>query len=115
MPTPLFRRRSFLPHLLEIPARLIASVLYRVRSTGAENVPATGGVLLIANHISYVDPIALQLVCGRPIRFMAFKGLRRNRFFGWCFDMAGCIDVAAQSPLEGVRTAVAALRRGEVV
>lgn len=115
MPLPFFRRRSYFPSYLEIPARLIASLLYRVRSSGAENVPAKGGVLLIANHISYADPVVLQLACGRPIRFMAYKGLRRHAFFNWCFDHSGCIDVSSQSALEGVRAATEALKRGEVV
>jgi acyl-[acyl-carrier-protein]-phospholipid O-acyltransferase/long-chain-fatty-acid--[acyl-carrier-protein] ligase len=115
MPFPLFRRRSYFPNYIDLPARVIARLLYRVRSRGADNVPATGGVLLIANHISYVDPLVLQLACRRPIRFMAFKGLRRHAFFNWCFDQSGCIDVAADSPIEGVRAAVQALKRGEVV
>ncbi|HEY1107363.1 MAG TPA: 1-acyl-sn-glycerol-3-phosphate acyltransferase, partial [Opitutaceae bacterium] len=115
MPLPFFRRRSYFPSYLELPARLVASLLYRVRASGAENVPAKGGVLLIANHISYVDPVVLQLACGRPIRFMAYKGLRRHAFFNWCFDHSGCIDVASQSALEGVRAATEALKRGEVV
>ena len=70
MPPPLFRRRSCLPLYLEWIARLIAGFLYRVRSSGAEQLPATGGVLLIANHISYVDVIAIQVACPRPIRFV---------------------------------------------
>ncbi len=115
MPLPFFRRRSYVPWYLELIARLVANVLYRVRSIGAENLPATGGVLLLANHISYVDVVVLQLACRRPIRFLGYKGLRRNPFFNWCFDVSGCLDVAAGRPLEGMRTAIQALKRGEVV
>ena len=68
MPNPLFRRRSHLPYFLELVASLVARTLYRVRTSGAENIPVKGGVLLIANHISYVDVIVLQLTCPRPIR-----------------------------------------------
>ncbi|PAW65589.1 MAG: AMP-dependent synthetase [Opitutia bacterium Tous-C1TDCM] len=115
MPLPVFRRRSYLPYYLELFAGWLARILYRVKSRGAENVPATGGVLLIANHISYADVVVLQLVCPRPIRYLAFKGLRRNPFFNWCFDRSGCLDVSPQAPLEGMRAAVRALKRGEVV
>lgn len=80
-----------------------------------EHLPKTGGVLLIANHITYVDVVVLQLACPRPIRFIGHKGLRRNRFFNWCFDMAHCIDLVADDPAEGIQAASAALRRGEVV
>jgi acyl-[acyl-carrier-protein]-phospholipid O-acyltransferase/long-chain-fatty-acid--[acyl-carrier-protein] ligase len=115
MPIPLFRRRSYLPLHLELLARAIAPVLYRVRTSGLENLPREGGVLLIANHISYVDVVVLQLACPRPIRFVGHKGLRRNRFFNWCFEVSGSISLAEDNPAEGARTAVEALRRGEVV
>jgi acyl-[acyl-carrier-protein]-phospholipid O-acyltransferase / long-chain-fatty-acid--[acyl-carrier-protein] ligase len=115
MPHPQFRRRTYLPWYLELVARLVARMLYHVRTSGAENLPATGGVLLIANHISYVDVVVLQLACARPIRFVGYKGLRRNSFFNWCFKISGCLDVAAEFPLGGMRAAIQALKRGEVV
>ena len=115
MPLPLFRRRSYLPWYLELVARVVARALYRLRTSGTDNLPATGGVLLIANHISYVDVVVLQLACARPIRFLGYKGLRRNPFFNWCFNISGCLDVAAGLPLEGMRAAIQALKRGEVV
>ena len=115
MPLPFFRRRSYLPFPLEVIAAAITRILYRVRTSGLEYLPKSGGVLLIANHITYVDVVVLQHACPRPIRFIGHKGLRRNRFFDWCFNVGGCIDLAADEPADGVRQAVAALGRGEVV
>jgi acyl-[acyl-carrier-protein]-phospholipid O-acyltransferase/long-chain-fatty-acid--[acyl-carrier-protein] ligase len=115
MSTPFLRRRSYLPLHLEFIASAVARLLYRVRSSGIENLPREGGVLLIANHISYVDVVVLQLVCPRPIRFIGFKGLRRNAFFNWCFEISGCISISAGQPREGMRAAVKALKAGEVV
>jgi acyl-[acyl-carrier-protein]-phospholipid O-acyltransferase/long-chain-fatty-acid--[acyl-carrier-protein] ligase len=115
MPLPLYRRRSYLPYYLEVIASLVARLLYRVRTSGVEHIPAEGGVLLISNHISYVDVVVLQLVCPRPIRFVGHKGLRRNPFFNWCFEISGCIGISAQQPREGLRLAVEALKAGEVV
>lgn len=90
-------------------------MLYRVRTSGLENLPKTGGVLLITNHITYVDVVVLQLVCPRPIRFLGHKGLRRNPFFNWCFDVSGSIPISAEQPREGMRAAVRALKEGELV
>jgi 1-acyl-sn-glycerol-3-phosphate acyltransferase len=39
--------------------------------TGRENIPDTGGVLLIANHTSYADPPVIGTACPRPVNFMA--------------------------------------------
>lgn len=109
------RRRSTLPYAVEIVARVIARLLYRVRVSGVEQFPATGGVLLIVNHISYADPAVVQLACPRPVRFVAFKGLQRHWFFNLCFKLTGCIPVSTQQPREAIRAAVRALQRGEVV
>src|SRR4051812_15249076 len=99
---PFFPRRSTLPWVLELIACLVARALYRVRCSGAETFPATGGVLLIMNHISYVDVVVLQLACPRPIRFVGHKGLRRQRFFNWCFEVSGCIALDEAHPNEAM-------------
>ncbi|MCX6951012.1 MAG: AMP-binding protein [Verrucomicrobia bacterium] len=112
---PVLRRRTHLPYLLELFASLVARTLYRVRTSGSENIPSTGGVLIIANHISYVDVIVLQLACQRPIRFVGHQGLRRNAFFNWCFEISGSIPISAEQPRSGMKAAVAALKAGEVV
>ncbi len=115
MGTPFLRRRSYLPIYLEWVARLVSTALYRVRTAGVENIPPRGGVLLIANSISYVDVIVLQLACPRPIRFVGYKALRRHAFFNWCFEISGCISVSPPHAIEGVRAAIRALKQGEVV
>ena len=115
MPLPVFRRRSYLPLLLEWVVRLILAPLYRVKAIGTAHVPRRGGVLLIANHLSYVDIIALQIACPRPIRFIGYKGLRRSAFLNWCFEISGTLSISDTNPLEGVRTAVKALQAGELV
>ncbi len=115
MSHPIFRRRSHLPFYLELVASLVARVLYRVRSSGVENIPAAGGVVLIANHISYVDVVVLQLACPRPIRFVGHQGLMRNAFFNWVFEVSGSIPISPERPAQGMRSAIKALRAGEVV
>lgn len=54
---------------------------------GKERFPRRGGVLIIANHLSDVDPILIQMACPRPIHFMAKQALFRmpriGRFMTW--------------------------------
>jgi acyl-[acyl-carrier-protein]-phospholipid O-acyltransferase / long-chain-fatty-acid--[acyl-carrier-protein] ligase len=101
--------------MIEAVATFIARLLYRVRSSGAEYFPATGGVVLIANHLSYVDVVVLQLACPRPIRFIGHGALQQHRFFDWCFRLSGCIPISSRQSAEGFKRAVKALRAGEVV
>jgi acyl-[acyl-carrier-protein]-phospholipid O-acyltransferase / long-chain-fatty-acid--[acyl-carrier-protein] ligase len=107
---------SRLPWLLERILRLFFRCLYRVRTRGAEHVPATGGALIVANHLSYVDPVLLQLACPRPILFVGAESVRRSHwFFEWVFDLTGTIPVAPENALQTTRRVVEALAEGEVV
>ena len=115
MPLSLPPKRSYLPRVVEFIAATIARMLYRVRSFDPTHIPAQGGVLIVANHLSYVDPVLLQLACPRPIRFMGYKGLRVHWFFDLVFRWSGAIPVSSDSATEGMRLALKALQAGEVV
>jgi acyl-[acyl-carrier-protein]-phospholipid O-acyltransferase/long-chain-fatty-acid--[acyl-carrier-protein] ligase len=109
-------RRTHLPWLVELVARLVVALLYRVRTRGAEHVPANGGALVVANHLSYMDPALLQLACPRRIRFVGSEDVRRSHgFFGWLFDVSGTIPVTPDNALDTTRRVIAALAAGEVV
>jgi 1-acyl-sn-glycerol-3-phosphate acyltransferase len=45
--------------------------IWRPKVFGAENVPASGGAILAANHLSVVDSIFLPLMLDRPVTFSA--------------------------------------------
>lgn len=113
--TPFFRRRSYLPYPIEVIAALIARALYRVRVGGAGHMPKTGGAVVIANHLSYVDVIVLQLASPRRIRFVGFKGLHNHWFLDLCLRWSGTIPITARQPMDGIKRAVRALKEGELV
>jgi 1-acyl-sn-glycerol-3-phosphate acyltransferase len=52
-----------------------ARLTFRYRVIGAEKVPRTGGLLVVANHISNLDPPLLGIGVPRPISYMAKKEL----------------------------------------
>ena len=70
------------------------SLLYRVRAIGVANIPAAGGAVVVSNHLSYVDAVALQLACPRPLRFVAFSGPGTGGLLEWIFEKAGVILVS---------------------
>jgi 1-acyl-sn-glycerol-3-phosphate acyltransferase len=53
----------------------IARLTFRYRVIGAEKVPRTGGLLVVANHISNLDPPLLGIGVPRPVSYMAKKEL----------------------------------------
>jgi acyl-[acyl-carrier-protein]-phospholipid O-acyltransferase/long-chain-fatty-acid--[acyl-carrier-protein] ligase len=101
--------------LLRLALGLLARAFYRVTPVGLDALPATGGVLLLPNHISYVDAVILQLACPRPIRFLVYDQIYRARFLHWGLRLLGAIPISPKIARTAIETAVNALARGEVV
>lgn len=101
--------------LLRLTGLLIVRVLYRTTVRGSEHLPASGGALLICNHISYADAVLLQYACPRPPRFMAHSNFETMPFLGWAMREFKCIFVSPTRAKEAIRKASEALDAGEVV
>lgn len=74
--------------------------LFRVRYRDAGALPATGPVIVAANHISHADPLLLAqfiLDCGRVPRFLAKESLFRGRVLGTALRGMGHIPVERNS------------------
>jgi len=87
---------------------------------GADKIPATGGCLVVLNHISHVDPLtAAHLLWdhGRYPRYLAKSGLFKNRFLKVFFTSAGQIPVErlSRNAVGAYDAAVAAVNAGECV
>jgi 1-acyl-sn-glycerol-3-phosphate acyltransferase len=82
---------------------------------GIENVPQQGGVLVAANHISYLDPPAIGSVIPRKPTFMARKGLFEIPVLKWFIShFAFPVDRERPRP-STIKDAVKRLRNGELV
>lgn len=79
-------------------------------------LPQTGPALVVANHVSGLDPFLLIAACRRPLRFIIAQE-QYNRFgLRWMFRASGCIPVdRTERPTQAFREALRALAAGEVV
>jgi 1-acyl-sn-glycerol-3-phosphate acyltransferase len=57
--------------------RALYATYFRWRVYGAENVPATGGVILASNHASFLDPPLVGSGLKRDINYLARESLFR--------------------------------------
>lgn len=91
-------------------------ILFRFRITGLDNIPATGGVILCANHQSYNDTPALAIACPRNLHFMAKQELWANKFFSKLFDSLDAIPVNRAKPsMESFKRTVEILKNGGAI
>ncbi|HSH92874.1 MAG TPA: 1-acyl-sn-glycerol-3-phosphate acyltransferase, partial [Roseimicrobium sp.] len=103
MTEPTVHSRTYTHGLIAYPVIWIARLLYRIRTRGAERIPA-GGAMLVANHLSYMDAIVLQVACPRPIRFVGSEAfMKLNGFNRLAFKLTGTIPVSPNNALDTMR------------
>ena len=105
---------------IEAIARPILTLLTKRDWRGRENLPKTGGVLLVANHYSFFDPMAVGhfvAANGRTPRFTAKAGVFKQPLLGKWFQAAGQIPVhrGSREAVKAMLAAQDAVKRGEVV
>ncbi len=97
----------------------LASVIsrrYKVHVQGLENMPSAGGVLLLGNHISWIDWAVLQLASPRPVRFVMLKSIYQKWYLKRFLDLMGCIPIAqGASAQSSIKKIAHYLQQGEVV
>lgn len=80
--------------LLRFIAWLLVHFMYRLRTSGLENIPERGPALLVCNHVGFVDAIAISAACRRPIRFIMESGIFRIPVLSTIFKGMKAIPVA---------------------
>lgn len=97
-------------------ARLFGTALFRVRVLGRENVPASGGGLVCANHQSYFDPVLIGLAVDRRLNYLARDTLFRNPLFKWLIEFLDAIPIDREGGgLAGLKETLRRLKQDELV
>ncbi len=94
---------------------LLARCVYRVKTRGLENLPRTGGALLLPNHVTWIDAIVLQLACPRRLRYLIYEPIYNRPLLKPVLKLLGCIPITPGRAKGALATAAAALRAGEVI
>ncbi len=89
---------------------------YHIKVQGMKNIPSKGGVLLLGNHVSWIDWAILQIASPRPVRFVMIKNIYEKWYLKWFFDLFGCIPIEQGPKSRNALEKVAEyLDKGEVV
>ena len=92
--------------------------LFRVKVEGMINIPAEGGALLAANHISFFDTVVLMLSVPRRTRFIGKAEYMDSWKTRYAFPALGMIPIerqAGRQAMAALDTAAEVLRRGELL
>ena len=97
--------------------RFFITLLYRFRVWGSHHLPASGPVLVVANHQSHFDPIIVGMALpARHMNFVARSTLFTSRFFGALIQGLNSIPLKqGESDTAAIRLTIDALRQGRVM
>ncbi len=106
--------------LLATVLRPLLSALARRDWRGAQHLPRAGGVVVVTNHLSYLDPLTVAHFLydhGRPPRYLAKSRLFRLPVLGRIITGCAQIPVYRESRDAALafRAAIDAVQRGECV
>jgi acyl-[acyl-carrier-protein]-phospholipid O-acyltransferase/long-chain-fatty-acid--[acyl-carrier-protein] ligase len=83
------------------------------------NIPETGGVLLVSNHLTWADGVLLSIHCQRDVRLIAYDENIRGGFLKWMAKIFRVIPInytsGPKALLRSLQTASQALKEGDVV
>lgn len=108
--------------LMRLPQSLARFVLARALGVRFQttvlnyrNVPESGGVLLLGNHVSFIDWALVSATCPRPVRFVMYKGIYAKWYLKWLLDRIGVIPIASGDSKAAIESVREYLRAGDVV
>lgn len=100
---------------LHTPTHIISRALWRIRLRGLEHIPdaSLGGLVIAANHQTYIDPFWISIPIMRPIRYLAWSEAFGNPVLARLMDWLGAWPLQVdKSDLRAYRRSVQWLKAG---
>jgi len=76
---------------------LLLKTRHRYNYVGLENIPKNGAVLLLGNHVSWIDWFIIQLPINRRVNFLIERDIYYWKFFHFFFKLGELIPVSAKA------------------
>ena len=104
-------------HVVNITIKGITSLICRVDSDQLARVPSRGPLIIISNHINFLEvPVIYTRLMPRAVTGFAKIETWDNAFLGWLFDVWGAIPIRrGEADMSAIRAGVAALKDGQIL
>ena len=96
--------------------RVTTTLMFDLKVYGLHHVPPEGGLLLVSNHQSYLDPVLLGVRLRRPLSYLAKSELFRNPAFAWLIRLLGAFPVKqGAGDVGAMKETIARLHAGDAL
>ena len=97
--------------------RFVFRYFYRVEVRGEENIPQEGGVLMVGNHVSFIDGAIIYAFSSRPVRFFAHNDYILGKVLNYIAEKTRVLRIVPgkKSVVDAIKVARKALADGDVI
>jgi 1-acyl-sn-glycerol-3-phosphate acyltransferase len=108
--------RSLFWRCAQLLAQVLVRLLFEVKVEGRRHVPRTGGVLIVSNHQSNLDPVVLAAFLPRPLNFVAKSELFANPLGQWLLRRLNAFPIRqGKGDIGALRETIRRLREGHLL
>jgi 1-acyl-sn-glycerol-3-phosphate acyltransferase len=101
---------------LQVIARVGSTLLFDLKVYGSHRVPTDGGVLLVSNHQSYLDPVLLGVRLPRTLSYMAKASLFKFAPAAWFIRSLGAFPVRqGEGDIRALKEAIERAQEGHAL
>jgi 1-acyl-sn-glycerol-3-phosphate acyltransferase len=101
---------------VQTTARILATVLFDSKVYGRGNIPRRGGVLIVSNHQSYLDPVLMAVKLDRPLNYIAKSELFEGRWSSWILRTLNAFPVRqGAGDISAVKETIHRLQEGHLL
>lgn len=97
-------------------AEKIVKTLYNVSYHDMHHIPATGGAILICNHVSYMDGMVINAGVNRPVRYIIDEDIYNVPGVHYFMSLNNAVPIAPrrESVEKALETVTEGLKNGDV-
>lgn len=95
--------------------KVVVGVKYKLEVNGVKNIPSDGGVLLLGNHVSWIDWAVVLMSVPREVKFVMHKPIYEKWYLKWLLKAFKAIPISNVSSKNSLQIIAKELDEGNVV
>ncbi len=95
--------------------KVIVGLKYKLEVNGIKNIPSNGGVLLLGNHVSWIDWAVILMSVPRDVRFVMYRPIYEKWYLNWILKIFRCIPISNEASKSAMQAIAKELDAGNMV